>query len=187
MVYIFLGVIGFVNMLLFDLFSLKEKSSLKYFYGVSGILLVLFSSFSLGLIYSTLIIPTTFRIIGGLLLVVSLFLLYYSVFHEVGKNTYALDAKPKLVTSGTYSLSRHPGVIWLFFVYLFGFISFANFYLLLAGIVWTITNIVYVYIQERLIFHHLFEGYKEYQMSTPMIIPNSNSLRKFFTSTNWRK
>ena len=114
-------------------------------------------------------------------------LLIYSVFIEVGGNTYKKFAEPQLVTDGTYSLVRHPGVIWLFLAYFFLAIFNENSYLLVTAITWTFANTIYVIIQEKYVLVRLFPNYDEYIKTTPMVIPNYISMKKFITTKNWRK
>ena len=103
-------------------------------------------------------------------------------------NTYQKKfAEPQLVTDGTYSLVRHPGVIWLFLAYFFLAIFNENSYLLVTAITWTFANTIYVIIQEKYVLVRLFPNYDEYIKTTPMVIPNYISMKKFITTKNWRK
>lgn len=187
MVYLLLGVLGFIFLLVFDICSLCEKSVIKYFFGISGFLLIVFSSGFLLTINANITFSFSFRIISLGIAILSLLLLIYSVFIEVGKNTYQYKNENKLITTGTYALSRHPGVLWLLFVYLFGAIYFQNYYILYAGLIWTGINIIYVVIQEKFIFTKLFDNYGSYIETTPMIFPSLDSLEKCITTLNWRK
>ena len=187
MIYLGLGILGFVMLLVFDICSLSEKSICKYFFGVSGFLLILFSSVFLVQMNSNIFFPVPFRLIALSLSILSLILLVYSVFIEVGKNTYRFKNENKLITTGTYALSRHPGVLWFLFVYLFGAIYFQNYFVLYAGLLWTVINVIYVYIQERFIFTKLFENYGSYIQTTPMFLPSIQSIERCITTLNWRK
>lgn len=187
MLYIAIGVVGFICFLMFDLLSMHNKVIAKYVFVLFGCGLIVFST--IGIIRYSSVIPvfSITRIIALVLAIFFSLLLVYSVFIEVGLNTYKKYAKPGLVTTGTYSLVRHPGVIWLFLAYFFASIYFANNYLLLTAFIWTAVNTVYIVIQERLILKKIFQDYESYILTTPMIIPNYTSLKKFITITNWRK
>ncbi len=187
MIYLGLGVLGFVMLLLFDICSLFEKSIVKYFFGVSGFSIIIISTVLIVRINSDITFSFSFRIISLTIAILALLLLIYSVFIEVGKNTYQYKNKSRLITTGTYALSRHPGVLWFLFVYLFGAIYFQNYFVLYAGLTWTVINILYVSIQERYIFSKLFDNYGNYIQSTPMILPSYQSIEKCFTTLNWRK
>lgn len=187
MLYILIGIFGFVSLLLFDILSLKNQVFLKYFFAFFGIALIVYASISLGDYNGVIFISSFVRGFSLLLAIIFMALLIYSVFFEVGGNTYQKIAEPKLVTDGTYSLVRHPGVIWLFLLFLFLGLYNQNTYILLTAFIWTLVNTLYVIIQEKLILQKLFPNYKEYVKTTPMVIPNYYSLKKFITIQNWRK
>jgi len=186
MIYILIGALGFGFLLLFDLFSMNAKSYLKYVFCLAGSMMIVISSVFIILNFSETTFSLWTRVIGGIFSFLFLVLLIYSVFIEVGKKTYGFKTEFKLVTTGTYALSRHPGVLWFFLLYLCGFLLFQNTLVLYAGLVWTGVNILYVFIQERFIFHKIFDGYEYYQKSTPMIIPSYQSIEKCITTLNWR-
>jgi len=187
MIYLGLGVFGFILLLLFDICSLTEKSIIKYFFAISGFGLIIISSAFLLRLNSDITFSFSIRIFSLTIAILSLLLLIYSVFIEVGKNTYQYKNESKLITTGTYALSRHPGVLWFLFVYLFGAVYFQNYFILYAGLIWTGINIIYVSIQERFIFTKLFDNYGSYIETTPMFLPSSKSLERCITTLNWRK
>ena len=187
MVYIIVGIMGFVSLLVFDLMSMKNLAFSKYLFAFLGLGLIGFSTIMIAKMERDVLINDIFQIVCLLLAIVFLALLIYSVFIEVGGNTYQKIAKPELVTDGTYSLVRHPGVIWLFLTYLFAAIFFENSVLIITAFTWTIVNAIYIVIQEKLIFTRLFSNYDEYIKATPMLIPNITSMKKFVTTKNWRK
>ena len=187
MIYILVGSIGFVFMLVFDLLSMKNNILGKYLFAFLGLGLIVYSTISIVNMSRYVFVLDLLTVISIVLSSIFALLLVYSVFIEVGVNTYQKNAEPQLVTNGTYSLARHPGVIWLFLTLFFSAAFLKNGYLLIAAIIWTITNIVYIIIQERLIFTKIFIDYDEYIKQTPMIIPNITSIKRFITTKNWRK
>ena len=187
MLYIIIGVFGFISLLIFDFLSLKNHIFLKYFFAFLGMSLIVFSTVSLVGYNNDLVINSFVRGLSLLFAVSFMALLIYSVFIEVGGNTYQKIAEPRLVTNGTYSLVRHPGVIWLFLAYLFLALYNQNSYIILSAVIWTVVNTVYVIAQEKFILCKLFPNYNEYVKTTPMVIPNIYSLKKFITTQNWRK
>lgn len=177
-----LGILGFLLLFIFDYLSMIHKRKSKYVFIVLGILSISIGSVLVAREDMGFSLPTSLRIFFGAMMILFLILLMYSVVIEVGKNTYQYDDKPVLVTSGTYAISRHPGVLWLFGFYLsLGFLL-GHTGLLLASILFTLTNIFYVYLQERFIFGHIFHGYHTYQQTTPFIIPTTKSLKAFIYS-----
>ena len=187
MVYLISGVFGFVLLLLFDICSLCKKSIIKYFFGIGGFSLIVGSTIFLAKTTSNASFSFSFRIFALIFAILSLLLLIYSVFIEVVKKTYQYENNNELITTGTYALSRHPGVLWFLFLYLFGSIYFQNSLILYAGLIWTVMNILYVFVQERFIFTKLFDNYHRYIETTPMIFPSYESLEKCITTLNWRK
>lgn len=188
MIYIGIGTIGFVLLLMFDLSSLYKKNYLKYFFGILGFLLIFISTmFIFGEFSSFLEIHNVYRALSLVVSIIFFALLIYSVFIEVGRKTYNIKNEHTLVTNGTYALSRHPGVLWMLLLYIFGAIFFQNLLAIYAALIWTFANVVYVTIQERFIFHKIFDDYEKYQKSTPMLFPNYSSIGKFITTKNWRR
>ncbi len=185
--YLTIGIMGFALLLMFDVLSLGKRNYVKYIFGISGCLMILISSIMIVLNYSHFLeIDKMFRIVALLIALASLILLIYSVFIEVGRKTYKVKNEHSLVTSGTYALTRHPGVLWMLLLYIFGAIFFQNLLAIYAALIWTLANIIYVTIQERFIFHKIFDDYDKYRETTPMILPNFQSIEKFITTKNWR-
>jgi protein-S-isoprenylcysteine O-methyltransferase Ste14 len=187
MLFTMVGTLGFIGFLLFDIFSMKQKPILKYSSIVIGMFLIVWSTYQITQLPQSLFVPILTRYIALVLGLVFFGLLIYSVFIEVGIKTYRKVSQHLLVTDGTYSLVRHPGVIWLFLFYFFFALFFMSNDLLITAFVWTFVNTVYIIIQERLILVKLFSDYESYSQTTPMVIPNIRSMRKFMTTMNWRK
>ena len=187
MIYIIAGLIGFVFFLIFDFLSLKNRIFSKYLFAFSGLALIIYSTVKIIKLPTDRVVNEYFQIISLFLAILFLALLIYSVFIEVGVKTYRKIAEHSLITNGTYTLVRHPGVIWLFLAYFFGSIYFENSYLVITAIIWTVVNTIYIILQEKFILKKIFKNYSEYIKETPMIIPNITSFRKFITTQNWRK
>ncbi len=175
MLFILSGAIGFLCLLGSDIVGIKKNSVVQNLLAFFGTLIIVSSSIVILLIGKTYEMEIALRILFGFIGLIFLFFLVYSVLIEVRKNR---NSKSKLVTSGTYALSRHPGVLWLFLYYVFGSMFFANIDILIAGIVWSLVNIVYVVIQERVIFSKVFSDYESYKESTPMLLPTMSSIKK---------
>jgi len=181
MLFILSGAIGFILLLGSDIVGIKKNNTVKNLLAVFGTLIIVSSSVLILLVGETYDMELGLRILFGLIGLLFLFFLVYSVLFEVRKN---INSKSKLVTSGTYALSRHPGVLWLFFYYVFGSLFFANIDILIAGIVWSLINIVYVVIQEKVIFSKIFSDYESYKESTPMLLPTMTSIKKCLNTLN---
>ncbi|MBI4310887.1 MAG: hypothetical protein HY681_03805 [Chloroflexi bacterium] len=105
-------------------------------------------------------------------------LLAYSLFFELPtKKTYAeAGSSNQLVTTGTYALTRHPGVLW----YTFGMVALTmatrSTALLIAAPLWVFLDVLHVVVQDRVFFPKMFSDYPQYQRTTPMLIPTLQSI-----------
>jgi protein-S-isoprenylcysteine O-methyltransferase Ste14 len=119
-----------------------------------------------------------------ILAILALLLMIYTIFSAVSfKKTYLETQKRNtVVTTGMYALCRHPGVLWFFLFYCLSGLAFNNQLLLIAAMIWTLLDIVYVYIQDRWIFPIILEDYHIYQQQVPFIIPNLTSLQHSLAS-----
>jgi len=181
MIFVLLGVISFLIMYLYDFYTLKNKFILKLMFGITGFGMFIYATIMTlqsKVIYE---LPIIVRIVSGVAFIVFLMLLIYSLFLELPfVKTYGkCNHKHELVDTGTYALCRHPGVIWFGFMFLFMFLTTGIKILVIAGLVWTICDIIYVFYQEKYIFKKLFPNYTDYIKSTPMLIPNKKSIKKF--------
>jgi protein-S-isoprenylcysteine O-methyltransferase Ste14 len=172
---ILLGVAGFGLLLAADFCGIRKyckRQNLLAFFGTSLIVIS-----SIIILYSgrTFDLAFALRLMFGLLGLVFLAILIYSVLIEVKSDT---PVEKNLVTTGTYALSRHPGVLWLFCYYVFGSFFFGNIDILIAGVVWTFVNVIYVIVQENFVFNKIFKNYQQYKETTPMLLPNFKSIRR---------
>lgn len=184
MLFILSGSIGFVLMLGSDFVGIKKQNVAQYLLAFFGTLIIVTSSILILLEGNTYQMEFGLRLLFGAIGLMFLFFLVYSVLIEVKKNG---KKDNQLVTSGTYALSRHPGVLWLFFYYLFGSLFFANIDILIAGIVWSLINVLYVVIQEKVIFSRIFSNYENYKEETPMLLPTIRSIKKCLTTLDGGK
>ena len=175
MLFILSGAFGFLLMLGSDLFGIKKYNVAQNLLAFFGTLIIVCSSILILLEGNTYQMEIGYRLLFGAIGLMFLFFLVYSVLIEVKKNKMRDD---QLVTSGTYALSRHPGVLWLFLYFVFGSLFFANINILIAGIVWTLVNVIYVIIQEKVIFSRIFSNYENYKEETPMLLPTISSIKK---------
>lgn len=184
MEYIFTGSIAFILFFLFDYYKLKNFNSARNAASITGLILFLYSLVMTGSSSPKLHFPVLVHLISVFLLAVSIVLLIYSLFLELPfRATYNQgNENNSLVVTGTYALCRHPGVLWLFLSLIFTFFITGAIQVAAAAIIWTSINSLYVFLQEKLFFCRMFPGYKEYQRRTPMLIPNSQSMKKCIES-----
>ncbi len=167
------GVFAFLVCLLFEWVSLRGARWRKQAIIIMAIALGGYAFYSACFGQPRFLLPAPLVYFGWVLVSLSAFLFCYSLFLEIPfSKTYA---KPgvgdELVTSGTWALIRHPGVIW-FALLLAGLILVARTrVLLIAAPVWLALDIVLVVIQDRVFFPRMLPEYHQYQQETPMFIP----------------
>ena len=103
----------------------------------------------------------------------------FEVEHSSGILVYAEQGVgDKLVTTGTYALVRHPGVLW-YAIFLVGMILASGRWLaLLAAPVWLLIDVLHVWIQEKVFFNQMSPEYEQYKQQTPMLIPTRRSIAR---------
>jgi len=175
------GGLGFIFFILYDFNQISIKSRL---------LKTLFPLGCLCLIYSTLMIasstgevflvPATAKYLFGFLSLLMLVMLVYTLFFALPfKRTYiSLEGMDRVYDQGMYALCRHPGVLWLTGFYLAYAAYLGSSTMLKAGIIYSLLDLLYVWLQDRLIFPKQFVNYAEYQEGTPFLIPSFESLRR---------
>jgi protein-S-isoprenylcysteine O-methyltransferase Ste14 len=179
MLYIVLGCLGFVFLYIFDLNKVINLHNYFNLFFASGFLLLVFST-----VLILLNAPADFKTTAGLqtiyALLAALFLalLFYALFIALPftKTYLQLSKQYPLVNTGMYALCRHPGVIWFGFLYLFLFLASGKTMMLWAGLIWTVMDIIHVYVQDRWLFPKTIEGYADYQKTTPFLVPDFGRL-----------
>ncbi len=178
MVFVGLGGLGFLVGYAFELTSLRAIPVIKPLLWLISIGLVVFSLGQVCLSSERFWVPGWLDGLGWGLLPVAVLLLSYSLFLEVPLlRTYLTPGPgPRLVRSGTYALVRHPSVLW-FGLLLFSLLIVSRSYLLAVALpLWLFLDILWVVLQERQL-RRAFPEYPDYQRTTPMLVPNRQSLR----------
>lgn len=181
MIYIALGVLGFIVLFFFDLFALKGIPAIKTLIWFAGYGLIAYAMNTMIIKGTRIDFPPFLRIIGMILAGLFAVLLLYSLLIEIPfKRTYIQKgAGDVLVTTGTYALVRHPGVLWLVACLVGMFLATGTKLLLAAIPVWGFIDIIYVFIQDRYYFPRQFgKAYDDYRRSVPMLIPTIKSIRQ---------
>jgi protein-S-isoprenylcysteine O-methyltransferase Ste14 len=109
-------------------------------------------------------------------------LMFYSIMVEIPFRKAWIDRghPDELVTTGTYALARHPGVLWYSIGVVAAALATRSRRLLYGAPVLVAGDVLHVWFQERYVLEQEFgDAYREYQRSTPMIVPNAISLRRF--------
>lgn len=105
-------------------------------------------------------------------------LLVWSVFLEIGIARKKLGLRRfDIVTSGTYSLCRHPGFWWLTFLVLaLGALKGIKVYFTPVFMM-VFLDLLLVLLQDRYTFPKVFPAYDDYKKSVPFLIPRKRSER----------
>lgn len=182
MVYIVLGILGFIIVHFFDIVSLKRvPSGAKPCVWTIGSGLLVYSLIMLCLQSNTLPLPIWSTWLGWGLLTLSFFLLIYSLFVNLPfRKTYiASGVSDRLIKTGLYALVRHPWIHCFTLILLSLVLVSQSSLLLIAVPIWVLVNIVLVIIQDKYFFGKMFQGYDSYRQETPMLVPNRRSLNTF--------
>ncbi|KAF0226361.1 MAG: hypothetical protein FD179_826 [Erysipelotrichaceae bacterium] len=185
---ILLGVFAFFILTMFDFNKLKMLHPL-----LNG----LFAVGVITLIVATALIVTDkkplftfnaqplFWIISILGLIEMIYALFFALPFE--KTYVKTKEASQIVTSGLYALCRHPGVWGFFLATLFGALALGNGTLLVAALVWTLMDILHVYIQDKVFFVKTLQGYTRYKETTPFLFFGTKELKRTFSTLGKEK
>ena len=178
MEYIVLGIGGFLVAYLFDLMSLRKIPYGKQAIELVAVCLAVYSHIMVCIRGERLSLPIGFSYLGWPLFGLACLAMIYSLFLEIPfKRTYVAEgAGNKLVTTGTYALARHPGVLWYALLLISLIFISKHQLMLLAAPIWLVMDVLYVWLQDRFLFPRMFPDYPRYQRETPMLIPNRTSI-----------
>lgn len=117
-------------------------------------------------------------VVWGILALSQALLLIYTLFFALpfGETYVQVDGKPPVYKEGIYSLCRHPGVLWFFFLYLFLALMTGTGLMAAVCVEYSGLNLLYVWFQDRVTFKRTLYGYEEYQRETPFLIPDRKSI-----------
>ena len=181
MVYILLGCIAFGFLYLFDINKVISIHKLFNVNFAIGCILLAYSTIYIIIGKSpTIYMIMPLRIIFFILAAISCVFMMHALFISLPFNKTYLKTyvSSEVVDYGMYALCRHPGVVWFFFFYLFLFLATGKWIIFWACIIWTIMDIVHVWIQDKWFLPAILKGYHNYQKKTPFLIPNIDSIKK---------
>ncbi len=182
------GVLTFCVAPLLDWVSMKRLRYIKP--GIIALMIILISYALYAVSFSTqrFNLPGVAIGLGWFLLLVSVLLMTYSIFIEIPfvSARTGKERRNRLVTTGTYALTRHPGVLWygLFLVSLL-LVTGAK-VLLIAAPIWFLMDVLWVVLQDRYFFVLMFKDYRQYQKETPMLIPTIISMERCLKTLSGR-
>jgi protein-S-isoprenylcysteine O-methyltransferase Ste14 len=185
MIYIVIGILGFLAMNFFDLVSLKRVPfGIKPFLWTAGCGLLLYSVIKMCFESNTLAISNWLSWVGWGLLLISLFMITLALFVNLPfRKTYVeTGVGDKLVKTGLYALVRHPGVYWVASFFFSLVLISKSSLMLIAAPIFVFLNTTHVILQDKYFFVKMFDGYDRYQKETPMLVPNRRSIKAFINS-----
>jgi len=187
MIYIGIGILGFIVIHLFDLVSLKRiPFGVKPLVWTAGFAILFFALINMCLKSNTLPLPDSLTLVGWFLLTVSIMMITFALFINLPFRKTYVDSGvgDQLIKTGLYALVRHPGVYWVaLFFFSLVFVSRSNL-MLIAAPIFVVLNTALVIVQDKYFFTKMFKGYDKYQQETPMLVPNKRSIKAFINSLN---
>ncbi len=182
--YLVLGSMGFLLLYVFDYNKVKKVHDIFQIFFMIGISMIAYASIMIHLNPIT-----TFSVhfwLAGIfycMAVLSGLFMFYALFGALPfKQTYVKTSENQTITTGVYALCRHPGVWGFFFLYFFLYLASGNILMLAACVLWTIMDIVHVWIQDQYFFPKTLKGYTDYQQNTPFLLFNRHSLKQCVSS-----
>lgn len=197
MIYLGLGALSFLCGLAFDIATLAGWRRARIALALITVGLMLWAIGGALMAPPRFARPMAAAIFGGALALGALVLLVSSLWielrpprpptHANNRATPAAADDATLVTTGTYALCRHPGVLW-FGPFLFGLALLSgSLTLLWATPLWWGLDFAYAWLQDRYLFPRQFPGYVRYQRTTPMFLPTCATLRRCLDTLSWRR
>lgn len=177
-----LGPISYCFGLLFDVASIRSWPRVKPAFMAAMVVAQVVGVVRLVARSPRMAVPAPVRRVAAVIAPISIGAMIYSVFIEVPLRKAWIEQghTDELVTDGTYALTRHPGVLW----YGVGIgalaIATRSRRLLVAAPLWWLGDVGHVWFQDRHVLPRVFgEQYREYQQTTPFVLPSARSLRRF--------
>ena len=191
-VYIFLGSIAVVSIGAVDFAVMHSVKFLKPVLMIISICLFLVSLILLVRFSFSYSFPSILNTLGWIGTGVAAALFIFTLFIEIPLATYIKpDSLAGVVTTGTYALSRHPGVIWMVLFQIGLFFATEAKILLIAGPIWIFCDLILAIVQDKYIFPWKFKGeYYNYKKHVPMIVPTVRSVVRCFKTiklTPWSR
>lgn len=176
---IFTGAFAFFILTMFDFAKLKRLHPLFNGLFAVGVLMIVWASAMILFVDTPIFVFNAMQLMWIVSAIGFVEMIYALFFALPFDKTYVKTEKDAtLVTTGLYGLCRHPGV-WGFFLFFFSAaLASGNGTLLIASLVWTLMDILHVYLQDRLFFVKTLPGYTLYQQTTPFLFFSARTLSK---------
>jgi len=180
---IYLGAFAFFILTLFDVAKLKRLNPLFNGLFAVGVMILIYATAMILFKELPLFKFNAFPMMWIVSIVGFIEMIYALFFALPFSKTYVKsDKESTLVTTGLYGLCRHPGVWGFFLFYFCAALATGNGTLLIASVVWTLMDVLHVYLQDRLFFVKTLPGYTLYQQTTPFLFFSARMLTKQFST-----
>lgn len=173
------GIFAFFVLTMFDYNKLKMLHPLLNGLFAIGVALIVYATIVILSVEVPLFtFPATpiLWVLSGLGFIEMIYALFFAL--PFNKTYVKTSSNSEIITTGLYGLCRHPGVWGFFIFYLFAACATGNGTLLIAALVWTIMDILHVWIQDTLFFVKTLQGYTLYKKTTPFLFFGIKELRK---------
>lgn len=180
MIWIGIGCISFLLFILYDFNQIRSNHAFLKPLFLTGSFVLVFVTIKLSVTAYEGDFPVAFPAVAVFyfLAAVNLGMLVYTLFFAVPfQEAYVEGSKQTICKEGVYALCRHPGVLFLAGAYLFLGLALGRPMMILAGFIFTVLNLIYIWIQDTYIFPVLFDGYEEYKTETPYLLPTLTSIQ----------
>jgi protein-S-isoprenylcysteine O-methyltransferase Ste14 len=165
------GAAGFGLTVLYDLQQLQNRLKVRRVTSLAGAVLVSAATAGLYLIAFPPD-PVWWVLLPGFSVIAfSALMMIRSTMQEIPHNEIAAGNDRKLIDTGSYGITRHPGFMWYFILTsttaaLYRHPGVAKLAASLLGM-----ELIVVTLEDRLIFPRLFPDYPEYRRRVPMLFP----------------
>lgn len=180
-----LGSLGFLCYFAYDINSITKNNRLLQKGFLVGTVLVALATagiFAEGLKISDKA-PVRMIFFGILTLFFFALLIYTLFFALPFEATYVEDSHKRYAyTEDVYALCRHPGVLWYACMYLCIAAALFTKQSLIDGALLIAWNLLYIVLQDRIIFPATFTNYGEYKKTTPFLLPNKRSISRYWAT-----
>jgi len=181
MIYILMGILAFLLYIAYDINSVTVKNNIiNSFFFLGSFLIIAATAGIIIKSFHDIKWDLGWMSIFEIFTLIFLILLIYTLFFALPfSETYVKsNTTPKVYQDGIYALCRHPGVLWFMGFYFFLWLTLKIPLLLLARIIFSCCNLMYIVFQDRWTFTRVFEDYNDYKKLTPFIIPNFKSIKR---------
>ena len=171
---IFLSITGYIILLIHDLSQMKKSKIITWITYISYPIIITPYILIFIIYIPNITIPVSLIILYSLLIPALFLLLLYSVLLEIPlkirQNEFSVGEKTRAVyKQGTYSLSRHPGFIWMTLLNASFYGLLINHEVLVLTLVLTLCNLALIIVEDLYIFPAIFRDYDQYKKEVPFI------------------